>query len=226
MCVNKKVGKCGNASSHKLQPHFAVFYNMPQPILFFTSFSSSTSCLEILYHCRQDLCACVWQQYQCIETRLQRLCGWGRRSAFSSSSVRLFPPPPPPPPPLPLLLWKLISSDVTKLRKPWAEVLQMLCHHAKHGRGSESASTALQCSLGKGEKKKNRQRCSASPPPVWLQPLSLIFNYNRQTALRLPRSAGLVLTKARENGLVGEGWQGGREKASDGCWGGNKFLGF
>lgn len=130
----------------------------------------------------------------------------------------------PPPPPFPLPLWKLISSDVTKLRKPWAEVLQMLCHHVKHGRGSESASTALRCSLRRGGG--SRQRCSALPPPVWLQPLSLIFNYNWQTALRLPRSAGLVLTLARENGLVGEGWQRGREKASDGCWGGNKFLVF
>lgn len=45
-------------------------------------------------------------------------------------------------------LWKLISSDVTELWKPWAEVLQMLCHHAKHGR-KRTPSTALGCDLGK-----------------------------------------------------------------------------
>lgn len=37
-------------------------------------------------------------------------------------------------PPLPFLLSELISSAVTDLWKPRAEVLQMICHHAKHGR--------------------------------------------------------------------------------------------
>ena len=53
-----------------------------------------------------------------------------------------------------------------------------------------------------------RRRCSAPPPPVWLQPLSLIST-TLEHFLCLPRSAGLVLILARESTLPG---RGGKEK--------------
>lgn len=100
-------------------------------------------------------------------------------------------------------LWKLISSDMTKLWKPWAEVLQMLCHHTKHGR-----------------RQTPRQRWDAAweigdgaVPHHRLFDFSLYFSFQLrwQTALRLPCSAGLVLM------LLGKSWQGiGSKKASPG----------
>lgn len=111
-------------------------------------------------------------------------------------------------------LWKLISSDVTELWKPWAEVLQMLCHHAKHGR-KRTPSTALGCDLGK----------SAARQSLFDFSLYLSFQLHRQTVLCLPRSAGLVLILARENALAGKWWQGTRRGKGERWMPKGKILG-
>lgn len=217
MCVNKKVEKCSNASSHKLQPHFAVFLQYASAntifhfifildFLFGNSIPSQTRplCLRlttISMH-RETSAASVWLS---------------RRSALSSSSARL---PPQPPSLRHLLLLYLFLSE------SWFHLTWQSC--GSHGRRCYKCSVTTLNMAGEARVPRqlsdaawekgggNRRRCSASPPPVWLQPLSLIFNYNRQTALRLPCSAGLVLTMARENGLVGKaGNAGGRKRVMD-----------
>ena len=111
-----------------------------------------------------------------------------------------------PPPPLPLLL-KLISSDVTELWKPWAEVLQMLCHHAKHGRKRTPRQLSdAAWEIGDGALPRHR-----------LFDFSLYLSFQRhwQTVLCLPCSAGLVLIPARESPLAGNWWHGKGERKGE-----------
>lgn len=99
---------------------------------------------------------------------------------------------------------KLISSDMTELWKPWAEVLQMLCHHAKHGR-KQTLRQLSDAAWEIGVDALPRHR-------LFDFSLYLSFQLHRQTALCLPCSAGLVLILARENVLTGKWWQGSRER--------------
>lgn len=92
---------------------------------------------------------------------------------------------------------KLISSDVTELWKPWVEVLQMLCHHAKHGR-KRTPRQLSDAAWETGVDALPRHR-------LFDFSLYLSFQLHRQTALCLPRSAGLVLMLARENVLEEKG---------------------
>ncbi len=109
-------------------------------------------------------------------------------------------------------LCKLILPDVTELWKPWAEVLQMLCHHAKHGR----KQTPRQLSDATWEIGDDAEpRCCRCR--LFDFTLYLTFQLHRQTAPCLPCSAGLVFRLARENALAGRWWQRKREGKGE-CW--------
>lgn len=145
-----------------------------------------------------------FQPRQCLQP-----CNLLSRKKVSLTSQCLslsFPPLPPP-----LLVpskkkkkRKLISSDMTELWKPWAEVLQMLCHHAKHGR-KQTLRQLSDAAWEIGVDALPRHR-------LFDFSLYLSFQLHRQTALCLPCSAGLVLILARENVLTGKWWQGSRER--------------
>lgn len=99
---------------------------------------------------------------------------------------------------------------MTELWKPWAKVLQMLCHHAKHGR-KRTPRQLSDATWEIGDDALPRHR-------LFDFSLYLSFQLHRQTALCLPCSAGLVLILARENVLAGKWWQEkGRGTASAGC---------
>lgn len=113
-------------------------------------------------------------------------------------------------------LWNLISSDVTELWKPWAEVLQMLCHHAKHGR--KQMPRQLSGATWEISDDALPRHCLCDFR------LYLSFQLCWQTALCLPCSAGLVLMLARENVLVGKSWQGNRSRNTSTSCRGGKFM--
>lgn len=86
----------------------------------------------------------------------------------------------------------------------------MLCHHAKHGR-KRTPRQLSDATWENGDDALPHRR-------LFDFSLYLSFQLHRQTALCLPRSAGLVLMLARENSLAGKWWRGTvTGKANGGC---------
>lgn len=148
------------------------------------------------------------------ETRVQHLCFQPNNVSnpfpLNRKGSLSLPVSPLQPPSFTFPLWKLILSDATELWKPWAEVLQMLCHHAKHGKKRMPRQLSDTTWEIADDALPHHRLFDFS--------LYLSFQLHRQTALCLPRSAGLVLMLARENSLAGKWWQGtGRSKANGRC---------
>jgi len=84
---------------------------------------------------------------------------------------------------------------MTELRKPWVELLQMLCHNAERGK-KQTPRQLSDATWGTGD---DALHCRLFDFSLYLS-----FQLQQQTALCLLCSASLLLTLAREPKLAGK----------------------